>query len=154
MVYERTGRLLYLYDPENDVATGDGEPIREIAAVWDVEVLSAFLGCDDFRDLIVRSLDHFEQRVVARDGYAISSAPSSSSSMTESSRAASMNAWRAYRGHSGAANADALRLGACQQHDEVALDRLCEADAARFARSHARKPPIKPSQRLAFVGPD
>jgi hypothetical protein len=26
--------------------------------------------------------------------------------------------------------------------------------AAGFARSHARKPPIKPSQRLAFVGPD
>jgi hypothetical protein len=27
MVDERTGRLLYLYDPENEVATGDGEPI-------------------------------------------------------------------------------------------------------------------------------
>ena len=26
MIYERTGRLLYLYDPENDVATGTASP--------------------------------------------------------------------------------------------------------------------------------
>jgi hypothetical protein len=71
MVDERTGRLLYLYDPENETATGDGEPIRDIAAVWDVEVVSAFLGRDDLRDLIRRSLEHFQQRIVARDGYAI-----------------------------------------------------------------------------------
>lgn len=71
MVDERTGRLLYLYDPENGNATGDGEPIRDIAAVWDVEVLSTCLGRDDLRELIRRSLDHFQQRVVARDGYAI-----------------------------------------------------------------------------------
>ena len=48
---------------------------------------------------------------------------------------------------------DALRMGACQQHDDVALDRVCKADAVGFARSHVRKPQIKPSQRLAFVGP-
>jgi hypothetical protein len=71
MVDEGTGRLLYLYDPENDFATGNGEPIRDIAAVWDVEVLSAFLRRDDLRDLIHRSLAHFDQRVVAQDGYAI-----------------------------------------------------------------------------------
>jgi hypothetical protein len=47
MVDERTGRLLYLYDPENDMTIGDGESIRDIAAVWDVEVLGAFLGRDD-----------------------------------------------------------------------------------------------------------
>jgi len=70
MVDERTGRLLYLYNPENDLAVGDGEPIRDIAAVWDVEILSAFLGRDDLRDLIRRSLDHFGQRIVLRDGYA------------------------------------------------------------------------------------
>lgn len=71
MVDESTGRLLYLYDPENDVTIGDGEPIRDIAAIWDVEVLSAFLGRDDFRPLIRRSLDHFERLVVERDEYAI-----------------------------------------------------------------------------------
>lgn len=38
MVDQHTGRLLYLYDPQHDRAIGDGEPIRDIAAVWDVEV--------------------------------------------------------------------------------------------------------------------
>src|SRR5262249_521722 len=59
MVDESTGRLLYRYDPESDVTIGDGEPIRDIAAIWDVEVLSAFLGRDDLRPLIRWSLDYF-----------------------------------------------------------------------------------------------
>jgi hypothetical protein len=84
MIDERTGRLLYLHDPETDLAIGDGEPIRDIAAVWDVEVLSAFLGRDDLRDLIRRSLDHFEQRVVPRNGYAIVSPGGESSSIAHS----------------------------------------------------------------------
>ena len=46
-VDESTGRLLYLYDPEKDVTIGDGEPIRDIGSIWDVEVLSVFLGRDD-----------------------------------------------------------------------------------------------------------
>jgi hypothetical protein len=71
MVDENTGRLLYLYDPDNDVTIADGELIRDIAAIWDVEALSAFLGRDDLRSLIRRSLDHFEQLIVGRDGYAI-----------------------------------------------------------------------------------
>ncbi|UXA08315.1 D-glucuronyl C5-epimerase family protein [Mycobacterium sp. SMC-2] len=71
MVDRRTGRLLYLYDPRSDLAIGDGEPIRDIASVWDVEVLSAFLGRDDLSDLIRRSLAHFDRLVVGRDGYAI-----------------------------------------------------------------------------------
>ncbi len=57
MVDEATGRLLYLYDPEHDIAIGDGEPIRDIAAIWDVEVLSAFLGRDDLRPVFRQSLD-------------------------------------------------------------------------------------------------
>lgn len=71
VVDENTSRLLYFYDPENDVTIGDGEPIRDIATIWDVEVLSAFLGRDDLRSVIRRSLDHFEHLVVERDGYAI-----------------------------------------------------------------------------------
>src|SRR5262249_36397222 len=47
MVDESTGRLLYLYDPENDATIGDGELIRDIAAIWDIEVLSASLGRDE-----------------------------------------------------------------------------------------------------------
>ncbi len=71
MVDENTGRLLYLYDPENDVTIGDGEPIRDIAAVWDVEVLSTFLGRGDLGPLIRRSLDYFTRLVAERDDYAI-----------------------------------------------------------------------------------
>ncbi len=71
MVDENTGRLLYLYDPENDETIGDGEPIRDIATIWDVEVVSAFLGRDDLRPLILRSLDYFGRLIVNRDGYAI-----------------------------------------------------------------------------------
>ena len=71
MVDESTGRLLYLYDPENEVAIGDGEPIRDIAAIWDVEVLGAFLVRHDLRALIRGSLEHFSRLVVERDEYAI-----------------------------------------------------------------------------------
>jgi hypothetical protein len=69
MVDENTGRLLYLYNPQADVRIGDGEPIRDIAAIWDIELLSAFLRRDDLRPVIRRSLDHFKQSVVERDGY-------------------------------------------------------------------------------------
>lgn len=71
MVDESTGRLLYLYDPENDLTVADGEFIRDIAAIWDVEVLSAFLGRDDLRPLTRRSLDYFRRLLVKRDDYAI-----------------------------------------------------------------------------------
>ena len=71
IIDESTGRLLYLYDPENDVTIGDGELIRDIAAIWDVEVLSTFLGRGDLQPLIRRSLDYFRGLIVERDEYAI-----------------------------------------------------------------------------------
>ena len=71
MVDESTGRLLYLYDPEDGTTISDGEPIRDIAAIWDVEVLSAFLGRDDLRPLMRRSLDHFCRLIIERGEYAI-----------------------------------------------------------------------------------
>jgi hypothetical protein len=52
--------------------------------VWDVEVLSAFLGRDDLRDLIRRSLEHSQQRIVARDGDAIVAHGGEPSSITHS----------------------------------------------------------------------
>jgi hypothetical protein len=64
MVDKRTGRLLYLYDPGNGSTVGDGELIRDIGAIWHVEVLSAFLGRDDLRPVIRRSLDDFTQLIV------------------------------------------------------------------------------------------
>lgn len=84
MIDEATGRLLYSYDPETGLAIGDGEPIRDTAAVWDVELLSAFFGRNDLRDLIRRSLAHFDQRVVSRDGYAIILSGGESSSIAHS----------------------------------------------------------------------
>ena len=39
MVSPRTGRLVYRYDPELDTAECDGNPVRDIASVWDLEVL-------------------------------------------------------------------------------------------------------------------
>jgi len=44
---------------------------RDVATIWDVEVLSVFLGRDDLRSVIRRSLDHFEQLIVECDGHAI-----------------------------------------------------------------------------------
>jgi len=70
MVEPNTGRLLYRYDPETGVTVCDGEPIRDIAAIWDVEVLSAFLGRDDLRSLTRTSLTHFSRFIVERDDYA------------------------------------------------------------------------------------
>lgn len=84
MVDQHTGRLLYPYDPQNDLATGDGEPIRDIAAVWDVELLSAFPGRDDLVELIRRSLAHFDQRVIGRDSYAIVARAAESASIAHS----------------------------------------------------------------------
>jgi hypothetical protein len=84
MVDEATGRLLYSYDPETGSAIGDGEPIRDIAAVWDVEVLSTFLGRNDLQELLRHSLAHFEQRVVSRDHYAIVAPGGESASIAHS----------------------------------------------------------------------
>jgi hypothetical protein len=71
MVDESTGRLLYIYDPETGITISDGEPIRDIAAIWDIEMLSTFLDCADLRPLIRRSLDGFGRLIVERDEYAI-----------------------------------------------------------------------------------
>jgi hypothetical protein len=71
MVDKRTGRLLYLYDPQNGSTVGDGELIRDIGSIWDVEVLSAFLGRDDLRPMISRSLDYFGRLIIECGEYAI-----------------------------------------------------------------------------------
>jgi hypothetical protein len=84
MVDESTGRFLYLYDPDNDVTVADGEPIRDIATIWDVEVLSAFLGRDDLGPVIERSLDHFGRLMVERGDYAIVAARGEPSSIAQS----------------------------------------------------------------------
>ena len=46
-VDQRRSRLhyLHLYDPRNDLAIGDGEPIRDLASLWDVKVGSLLFEC-------------------------------------------------------------------------------------------------------------
>lgn len=71
MISERTGRLLYTYEPERDIVFGDGSPIRDIASVWDVEVLGRFLGRPDLDALVERSLEYYSGYLVPRDGASI-----------------------------------------------------------------------------------
>jgi hypothetical protein len=68
MISERTGRLVYTYEPERDVAVVDGSAIRDIASVWDVALVSRFLGRSELRPLVERSLRHFIGWLVPRDG--------------------------------------------------------------------------------------
>jgi hypothetical protein len=64
MVSRETGRLVYTYYPGEDVAVSNGSPIRDIASVWDVEVLSRFLDRSDLFPLVERSLQHYTSYLV------------------------------------------------------------------------------------------
>jgi len=68
MISQRTGRLVYTYDPEQDVVIADGSPIRDIASIWDVELLSRFLGRSDLLPLVKQSLKHYTRYLISRDG--------------------------------------------------------------------------------------
>jgi hypothetical protein len=59
MVDGETKRLVYEYRPEDEVAIADGSPIRDIAAIWDMAILSGFLGRSELRPVIGRSLEHY-----------------------------------------------------------------------------------------------
>ena len=64
MVSAETKRLVYTYRPEDDTAIADGSPIRDIAAVWDLALLSRFLESSELQPVIVRSLEHYERFLV------------------------------------------------------------------------------------------
>lgn len=68
MIADATGRLVYTYYPEEDVATADRSPIRDIASVWDMEILSRFLGRPDLLPLVERSLRHYRGYLVPWNG--------------------------------------------------------------------------------------
>jgi hypothetical protein len=68
MVSAETGRLVYSYDPEEDVAVADGSPIRDIASIYDVEILGRFLSRPDLLPVVERSLRHHVDDLVERDG--------------------------------------------------------------------------------------
>lgn len=60
MVNPRTGLLEYLYHPASDSFARERAPIRDIASVWDVELLDEVLGRHDMDALVRTSLSHFE----------------------------------------------------------------------------------------------
>jgi hypothetical protein len=71
MIDPSTGLLGYIYLPEQDSFVRMRSPIREIAAVWDVSVLGAFLGRRELTPLVERSLRRYRDYIVARDRHAI-----------------------------------------------------------------------------------
>lgn len=68
MVDARTGMLAYLYDPRTDSFIRERSPIRDIASVWDVELVEAFLGRAELRPVVERSLAKYVGWLAARDG--------------------------------------------------------------------------------------
>jgi hypothetical protein len=71
MVNPDNGMLEYLYVPEDDAFVRENCPVRDIASVWDVELLGDFLNRQELRPVIERSLSHFGQYLLERDGYLI-----------------------------------------------------------------------------------
>jgi hypothetical protein len=71
MVNPLTGMLEYLYIPGAAARVREKSPIRDIASVWDAEVLGDFLHRKELGPLIERSLRHYEGWLVAREGYFI-----------------------------------------------------------------------------------
>ena len=71
MVNPSTGMLEYLYVPGATARTQERSPIRDIASVWDAEVLGDFLRKEELRPLIETSLRHYDSYLIERDGYLI-----------------------------------------------------------------------------------
>ncbi len=68
MVNPDTGLLEYLYLPQTDAFVRERCPIREIASVWDVERLGRFLNRRELLPLVERSLRHYDDYLVEREG--------------------------------------------------------------------------------------
>lgn len=71
MVDQGTGRLEYLYIPEATARIAERSPIRDIASVWDAEVLGEFLNRSELQPLIERSLRYYSGYLAEREGYLI-----------------------------------------------------------------------------------
>lgn len=71
MVDTRSGLLEYLYVPESDAFVREHCPIRDLASVWDVELLGEFLHRTDLTPVVERSLAHYSGYLVPRDGHLI-----------------------------------------------------------------------------------
>ncbi|WON74634.1 hypothetical protein [Nitrosospira sp. Is2] len=71
MVNPDTAMFEYLYLPQANDFVREKSPIRDIATVWDVEVLSDFLNRHELRPLIEKSLRHYGDYLVERGEYLI-----------------------------------------------------------------------------------
>lgn len=71
MVNEETGRLVYIYSPSTDSVVANGSPIRDIGAIWDMEILSGFLDRKELEPVIERSLNYYSRYLLRRNGYVI-----------------------------------------------------------------------------------
>jgi hypothetical protein len=71
MVDPATGLLEYLYVPRSDTFIHKRSPIRDIASVWDVEILGKFLRRDALWPLIEKSVRHYLDYLVEPGEYAI-----------------------------------------------------------------------------------
>lgn len=71
MVNPKSGMLEYLYIPQTDQFVRENCPIRDIASVWDAELLGKFLDRRELQPMIAKSLGHFGDYVVRRDDYLI-----------------------------------------------------------------------------------
>jgi len=67
MVNSQTGMLEYLYLPETETFVRERSPIRDIASVWDAEILSDFLGERALQNVIERSLAHYVTYLAPHD---------------------------------------------------------------------------------------
>lgn len=71
MVNADTGMFEYLYLPQADTFVQEKSPIRDIASVWNVAMLGDFLNRHELRPLVEKSLQHYGDYLVKRDGYLI-----------------------------------------------------------------------------------
>jgi hypothetical protein len=71
MVNPSTGMLEYLYMPQTDTFVRENCPIRDIAAIWDLERIERFLNRHALLPVINKSLQHYKRYVIAHDRYMI-----------------------------------------------------------------------------------
>ena len=71
MINPDTGMFEYLYLPQADDFVRERSPIRDIASVWDVEMLSGVLNRGELQPLVEKSLRHYEDYLVERGDFMI-----------------------------------------------------------------------------------
>ena len=66
MINPDSGMFEYLYLPQADDFVREKSPIRDIATVWDVEVLGNFLNRHELQPSVTESLRHYGDYLLER----------------------------------------------------------------------------------------